>query len=131
LLAVDSETSCLINSERCEHPTFDGAPTWTPDSQRVRGDLRPSPPRYNVVVIDRTDSDSTETGTLALGSSAEAERLQVERWRAMPPQEKAHLVSALTRAVQELSRPASTNAIPTHQSMKACCDSPSSSWDAD
>ena len=56
-----------------------------------------------MVVIDRTDSDSTETGTLALDSSAEAERLQVEHWRAMPPQEKAHLVSALTRAVQELS----------------------------
>ncbi len=54
-------------------------------------------------MIDRTGSDSTKTGILAVDSSPDAERLQVERWRAMTPQEKAHTVSALTRAVQELS----------------------------
>ncbi len=63
----------------------------------------PPPITYNGTVGERTDSESARTGTLAVDSSPEAERLQVERWREMTPLEKARSVSALTRAVQELS----------------------------
>ena len=52
---------------------------------------------------ERTDSESARTGTLAVDSSPDIERLQVARWRDMTPLEKARTVSALTRAVQELS----------------------------
>ena len=40
---------------------------------------------------------------LALDTSAEIERLQVERWRQMSPATKAALVSGLTQASYEMS----------------------------
>ena len=54
-------------------------------------------------MAERTDAESARSGTLAADSSPEAERIQLERWREMTPLEKARTVSALTRAVQELS----------------------------
>ena len=41
--------------------------------------------------------------TLSLDTSAEIERLQIERWRQMSPESKAALVSGLTQAASELA----------------------------
>ena len=41
--------------------------------------------------------------TLSLDTSAEIERLQIERWRQMSPESKAALVSGLTQATSELA----------------------------
>jgi len=40
---------------------------------------------------------------LAADTTAEAERMQVQRWRRMTPLEKARAVTEISRAVQELS----------------------------
>lgn len=40
---------------------------------------------------------------LSSDTTAEAERIQIERWRAMTPLEKARIVSELSVAVQELA----------------------------
>jgi hypothetical protein len=40
---------------------------------------------------------------LSLDTSREIERLQIERWRAMSPAEKAAIVSGLTQAVYDLA----------------------------
>jgi hypothetical protein len=41
---------------------------------------------------------------LSLDTTVEIERLQVERWRAMTPAQKADVISGLTQAVFELAR---------------------------
>ena len=46
---------------------------------------------------------ASEIRGLADDSSTEAERLQVSLWRSMSPAKKAHAVSTLCRATQELS----------------------------
>jgi hypothetical protein len=48
-------------------------------------------------------TDPTERAVLSRDTSREAERVQVALWRAMSPLEKAEIVTALSRAVQELS----------------------------
>ena len=40
---------------------------------------------------------------LSADTSPEVERLQIERWRGMSPEQKAAVVSGLTRAVYELA----------------------------
>lgn len=44
-----------------------------------------------------------ERTPLSLDTSEEAERIQIERWRQMTPQEKAALVSAMSRAAARLA----------------------------
>ena len=48
-------------------------------------------------------SAPSKIAVLASDTSREAERVQVELWRRMSPMEKAHAVSGISRATQELS----------------------------
>jgi hypothetical protein len=41
---------------------------------------------------------------LSLDTAPEVERLQIERWRAMSPAQKADIVTGLTQAAYELAR---------------------------
>jgi hypothetical protein len=52
-----------------------------------------APSRYTQVVSNRLSADT----------SAEVERLQIERWRAMSAAEKVAIVTGLTRAAFELA----------------------------
>ena len=65
----------------------------TLSDQRLGG-LSPCNRRYNSAV---------QLVSLSLDTSAEIERLQIERWRQMSPAQKAAVVSGLTQAVHDLA----------------------------
>ncbi|MBI3447414.1 MAG: hypothetical protein HY049_00630 [Acidobacteria bacterium] len=48
------------------------------------------------------DSPEGSPADLALDTSAEAERIQLELWRQMSPAEKLHLVSEISRAADTM-----------------------------
>jgi hypothetical protein len=63
----------------------------------------PMPSRISKLLARRAYDRAVAAKTLSLDTSAEIERLQIERWRQMSPESKAALVSGLTQAGYDLA----------------------------